>query len=129
MVIWSTIEVYTAVICASMMAARPLLVKCMPVLFQNTIESRKEGAYGSSNPHRVESKSVGAHWSRKHGSAIKLKSTDSAEGTRVWTGGKSSHERWGRGAGGLEVWVTTSIELGDTDHALSDQSQRESSGS
>jgi hypothetical protein len=91
-VIWSTIEVYTAVICASMMAVRPLLVKCMPAFFQSTIESHKEGTYGSSNPHRVESKSAGAHWSRNQASAIELKSTDGAERTGV--------DGWGEFPGG-----------------------------
>lgn len=36
---WSLIEVYTALICACLPSLRPLLVKCIPSIFQSTTNS------------------------------------------------------------------------------------------
>jgi hypothetical protein len=112
-VIWSVLEIYTAVICACLMAIRPLLTKYLPALFQSTVASNSNAGYNNSRVHRMDSKSAAAPWSRNHGSAIELKSTESA---KVWIDAESTHDvHDGRNghAGTLEVWVTRSVEQGN----------------
>jgi hypothetical protein len=110
-VIWSVLEIYTAMICACLMAIRPLLAKYLPSMFQSTLVSTSNagGGYINSQPHRMDSKSGAAHWRRSHGSRIELKSTES---TKVWTDAESVHEERKGNTGGLEVWVTRSVEMG-----------------
>lgn len=110
MVIWSVLEIYTAMICACLMAIRPLISKYLPGLFQSTITNTSSRSYTHSRAYNLDSKSAAAPWSRNHGSAIELKSTESA---KVWTDAESSHEdghERNRGTRGLEVWVTKSVE-------------------
>ena len=95
-------------ICACLMAIRPLLTKYLPSIFQSTLVTTSHaGGYSNSRQHRMDSKSGAAHWSRNHGSAIELKSTESA---KVWTDAESGLEERNGHTGGLEVWVTRSIE-------------------
>lgn len=109
-VIWSVLEIYTAMICACLMAIRPLLAKYLPSLFRSTSISSTNADYTDSRANRLDSKAAGVQWSRNHGSAIELKSTESAN---VWTDAESSHEERDGHAGGLEVWVTRSVEMGN----------------
>jgi hypothetical protein len=107
-VIWSVLEIYTAMICACLMAIRPLLTKYLPGLFQSTIANTSSPGYSNSRAHRMDSKPA---WSRNHGSAIELKSTESA---KVWTdagsSGDDTHDERRAGTRGLEVWVTRKVE-------------------
>jgi hypothetical protein len=108
-VIWSVLEVFSAMICACLMAIRPLLAKYMPSIFRSTLAGNSNPGYTNSRGNRMDSKTAGAQWSRNHGSAIELKSTES---TRVLTDAESSHEERDVHTGGFEVWVTRSVEMG-----------------
>lgn len=115
MVIWSVLEIYTAMICACLMSIRPLLVRYLPAIFQSTVVSNSNPTYSNSRQHRTDSKPAGGHWSRNHGSAIELKSTESSKG---WTDAESIHEESVDGerngqTGGLKVWVTKRVEVGE----------------
>lgn len=54
-VVWSTIEIYTALICASIMCLRPLAAKLLPVLFkiQTTAATRETPFSDESNKDRI----------------------------------------------------------------------------
>ena len=94
MLIWSFLEIYTAMICGCLMTIRPLLT----LLFHST----RNGTESNLRSHITDSKSAVAHWSRVHGSAIELQSTGS---TKVSTDAESVHHEMYGQIGGLEIWV------------------------
>ncbi|OBT94023.2 hypothetical protein VE01_07074 [Pseudogymnoascus verrucosus] len=113
-VIWSILEVYTAVICACLVAIRPLLTKYMPTVFQSTLA---KSTYSIFRPCKMNPKPAGAHWSQNPESAIELKTAGSGKAWTEETDGKSGedspHEN-GRGETcTLEAWVTKRVQLGD----------------
>jgi hypothetical protein len=113
-VIWSILEVYTAVICACLVAIRPLLTKYMSTVFQSTLA---KNTYSIFRPCKMNPKPAGAHWSQNPESAIELKSAGSGKAWTEETDGKSGedspHEN-GRGETcTLEAWVTKRVQLGD----------------
>ena len=60
-IIWSVLEVFTGMICASLMCYRPLLVKLLPIVFQST----------KSESKHTQNKSWGALVSLKLGSKLR----------------------------------------------------------
>ncbi|KAH8594470.1 hypothetical protein B0O99DRAFT_672908 [Bisporella sp. PMI_857] len=64
-VIWSIIEVYTAIICACLMVLRPLLTKYIPGLFAPSIHSSNKSYPSNSSSWRpkIDSKISGHIWS------------------------------------------------------------------
>jgi hypothetical protein len=100
------------------MAIRPLLTKWLPSVFQSTLAGKSQTAYSNSRPNG-NGQSAGAIWSRNHGSAIELKSTESGKG---WADAEStSHDGGNDSKAGLEVWVTKSVLLDDTGSAEDEQ--------
>ncbi|KFY21942.1 hypothetical protein V493_06972 [Pseudogymnoascus sp. VKM F-4281 (FW-2241)] len=108
-VIWSVLEIYTAMICACVVAIRPLLAKYLHAAFQRTLATNSKAGYSISGVHKMDFKPEVAQWSRNHGSAIELRNTKS---TNVWADAESAHEDRNGHPGGLEVWVTRSVEIG-----------------
>ena len=91
-VIWSFLEDYTTVICASLIAIRPLLAKYIPSVFRNTIVSQSHATHSTFRPHGKDSRSAGAVTSDSHGSAIELNGVDSGE---AWMDRESVREEKG----------------------------------
>ena len=83
-VIWSFLEDYTAVICASLITIRPLLAKYMPSVFRSTLGSQNHTTYTTPYPHRVDSISAGALRGCSRGSAIELKLAEGWKGVDEW---------------------------------------------
>lgn len=109
-IIWSMLEVFVAVMCACLMAIRPLLVKCMPASFTSMLASRKH-TYGDAS--RRESRPTRNSNARWNTSVVELKSTGSGAGWADEGGSgddKQPQERPGDGP--LEVWVKKSVEMG-----------------
>jgi hypothetical protein len=52
LIIWSIIEVYTAIICASLVSIRPLIAKLIPSLFPATKATETKSKTASSSPAR-----------------------------------------------------------------------------
>lgn len=78
-VIWSFIEDYTAVICASLITIRPLLSKYMPSMFRN------QNTTCAISHHRwMRSTTAVAVRGYSHGSAIELKAVESWKGVEEW---------------------------------------------
>lgn len=103
------LEIYTAMICACLMAIRPLITKYLPRLFPTTSPGSGPG-HSHSNAYNFDPKSAAAPWSRNQGSEIELKNTESAQ---AWTDAESSHDdghERNRDTRGLEVWRTRSLE-------------------
>ena len=92
-VIWSFIEDYTTVICASLITIRPFLAKYIPSVFRNTIASQNHATHSTYRPHGNDSRSAAAIRSYSLGSAIELNSVES--GKRGWVG--RARIRRGRG--------------------------------
>ena len=102
-VIWSFIEDYITVICASLIAIRPLLAKYIPSAFRNTITNQNQASHSTFRPHEKDSRSVGAVRSNSHGSAIELNTVGSG---KSWMDGESAQEEgeaWARSPG-YEEW-------------------------
>jgi hypothetical protein len=104
-VIWSYLEDYTAVIFACLIAIRPLLIKYVPFIFGSKLDSHQPTSFSASAANSP--RSAATIWARRHTSAIGLKSKKSE---KTWLDGDSAHGE----EGGLEVWVTKSVELDDT---------------
>jgi hypothetical protein len=85
-VIWSFLEDYTAVICSSLMAIRPLLTKYMPWTLGSTLASQKNGTYSTSHPQRNVLKSTGTFRDHIDGSTIELGSAEGLKGADEWGG-------------------------------------------
>ena len=81
MVIWSIIEIYTAMICACIIAVRPLLVHFLPSIFPGTrnptatYPSQKSGSFRP----KMDSKISGKIWSTNH-NGIELLSREELSG-------------------------------------------------
>ncbi|KAK0105449.1 hypothetical protein ONS95_004184 [Cadophora gregata] len=73
-VIWSSIETFTAVICACLMCIRPLIMKYMPGVFPTTINSR-------NNTNKSWGQKIGSRGqnSRNFGGGIELSGEDRAK--------------------------------------------------
>ena len=100
MVIWSVLEIYTAMICACMMTIRPLLY----FLFH----SSGRATDSNSRQDKMDSKSARARWSRIHGWTIELKVTES---TKVSAEAESVHQKLNGQTGGLEIWEAKRVEV------------------
>ena len=88
-VIWSFLEDYITVICASLIAIRPLLAKVLPSAFRNTMASQNHASHSTFRPHEKEFRSAGAVRSKSHGSAIELNGVGSE---KAWMDGESVQE-------------------------------------
>lgn len=89
-VIWSIVEVYTAIICASLIAIRPLLVKHLSSIFPSMGTSR--------NHPRYDAKSGANSWGRGNISTVveqrRTSSANSADSAKVWTDVWSGTEKF-----------------------------------
>ena len=93
-VIWSFLEDYISVICASVIAIRPLLAKYIPSSFPNTMASQNHASHSTFRPHEKNFRSAGAVRSQSHGSAIELNGVGSE---KAWMDGESMQEEGGMG--------------------------------
>jgi len=82
-VIWSIIEIYTAMICASLMAIRPLLVKWFPRFFPAST-TKQNTSYVSNQSWRpqISHRSNQKIWSRNDG-GLELASTEDVTGNNA----------------------------------------------
>ncbi|KAG4441856.1 hypothetical protein IFR05_002657 [Cadophora sp. M221] len=77
-VIWSSIETYTAVICACLMCIRPLIMKYIPGVFPATVNSRNNT--NKSWGQKIGSRGQG---SRQFGGGIELSGEDRPKSNQV----------------------------------------------
>jgi hypothetical protein len=77
-IIWSLIEVHTAMICASFMTLRPLFVKCIPAFFNTEANSSETGASSQPVKKASLSKTIDSKISSEKGNfnRVDLMSTD-----------------------------------------------------
>lgn len=140
-VIWSIIEVYSAMVCACLVAIRPLLVRCIPSVF-NTVIS-EDSIETSTWRQRVDSRTISAgdaskYWRQGHG--IELRSTwnenmgpngvvgldverDSADSSRNEADSPVSGDD-----GKMGIWVTKSVHLEENKPRISRGSRGTTNG-
>ncbi|KAH7411240.1 hypothetical protein BKA64DRAFT_377076 [Cadophora sp. MPI-SDFR-AT-0126] len=125
-VIWSDLEAYTAVICSCLMAIRPLLMKCFPVLFPSTRDSDTESGRGRYGSRQTWMTKAGPLWSGSSGSkngtrsGLRLISTDSRVGHNSGVlGERASQESTNVLRGGREK--KRSAEVIELDDAIWDR--------
>jgi hypothetical protein len=88
-VIWSYLEVYTAVICSCLIAIRPLLTEYIPSVLRSAHSSQNHASYNTCRPHRVHSESRGTLGAAAMDQQLRLNSVGSRD---VWIDGESAHE-------------------------------------
>ncbi|RFU24776.1 hypothetical protein B7463_g11559, partial [Scytalidium lignicola] len=94
-IIWSVLETFMAIICASMMCFRPLLVKILPPLFQL---SKSSNAANNQWSHKLSSRL--ASKMRTESDAIELHSSD-----------EEGRERPDNGIRVQKMWAIDSVEM------------------
>ncbi|KFY32527.1 hypothetical protein V493_00117 [Pseudogymnoascus sp. VKM F-4281 (FW-2241)] len=100
-ILWSVLEDYVAVICASLMCLRPLIVRCFPTLFPTSNNESKN----------TKNNTQSQGWAQARNSKLASKLGVGAKGYELQSEDGEAKERLGQGIRVQKAWTTKSSSV------------------